>query len=273
MIKKAHKGGAIVVQNRTDYVAEGERQLSDGKFYQHLEDDPTTENNVKIKCQLDLMVQRGEITKKVRDFLVFDKPKTPELYLLPKIHKSQVPPPGHPIISANSSPTEVISAFVDTFLQPIVSKGASYIKDTTDFLNKIDQINIMTPDSLLVSLDVSSLYTNIPNREGVQATHQALLTHRGLVNNPSNPSLAELLWLVLTLNNFRFNGKNYLQIGGTAMGTRLAPSFANIYVYHFEGNFVYPYPHKPTVWYRYIDDIFMIWDLTDLMNSISSLLT
>ena len=44
------------------------------------------------------------------------------------------------------------------------------------------------------------------------------------------------------------------------MGTRLAPSFANIYMNHFEDNFVYPYPHKPTVWYRYIDDIFMIWD-------------
>ena len=191
---------------------------------------------------------------------MLDKPKTPELYLLPKIHKSQVPPPGRPIISANSSPTERISAFVDTFLRPIVGKGASYIKDTTDFLNKMDKINTMTPDSLLVSLDVSSLYTNIPNREGVQATHQALLTDRGLVNNPSNLSLAALLWLVLTLNNFKFDGKNYLQIGGTAMGTRLAPSFANIYMNHFEDNFVYPYPHKPTVWYRYIDDIFMIWD-------------
>ena len=125
---------------------------------------------------------------------------------------------------------------------------------------KVDQIDTMTPESLLVSLDVSSLYTNIPNKEGVQATHQSLLTDRGLVNNPSNLSLAELLWLVLTLNNFRFNGKNYLQIGGTAMGTRLAPSFANIYMNHFEDIFVYPYPHKPTVWYRYIDDIFMIWD-------------
>ena len=111
-----------------------------------------------------------------------------------------------------------------------------------------------------MSLDVSSLYTNIPNKEGVEASHQALLSERGLVNNPSNLSLAELLWLVLTLNNFKFDGKNYLQIGGTAMGTRLAPSFANIFMYHFEEQHVYPYPYKPTLWLRYIDDIFMVWD-------------
>ena len=136
MIKKADKGGAIVIQNRIDYIKEGEQQLSDGKFYLKLQDDPTADHNVKIKKQLDLMVQRGEITKKVRDYLYLDTPKTPELYLLPKIHTSQTPPPGRPIISANSSPTERISAFVDTFLRPIVGKGKSYIKDTTDFLKK-----------------------------------------------------------------------------------------------------------------------------------------
>ena len=260
VIKKADKGGAIVIQNREDYIAEGEKKLSDGKFYRLLTDNPTTDHNVKIKNQLDLMVKRREITKKVRDYLYLDTPKTPELYLLPKIHKSQTPPPGRPIISANSSPTERISAFVDTFLRPIVGKGKSYIKDTTDFLNKLGQIDTITTKSLLVSLDVSSLYTNIPNKEGVEATHQALLTERVLVNNPSNLSLAELLWLVLTLNNFRFNDNDYLQIGGTAMGTRLAPSFANIFMYPFEDKHVYPYPLKPTVWLRYIDDIFMVWD-------------
>ena len=260
VIKKADKGGAIVIQNRTDYIAEGERQLSDGKFYRALDQDPTLEHNVKIKNQLDMMQKRGEITKKLRDFLYLENPRTPELYLLPKIHKNTQPPPGRPIISANNSPTERISAFVDTFLRPIVAEGKSYIKDTSDFINKLSSIGTIQESSLLVSLDVTSLYTNIPNKEGINATHQALLANRGLVNNPSNLSLAELLSLVLTLNNFKFNETNYLQIGGTAMGTRLAPSFANIYMNHFEETHVYTYPFKPTAWFRYIDDIFMIWD-------------
>ena len=90
MIKKADKGGAIVIQNRTDYITEGERQLADGKFYKVLDDD------VKIKKQLDMMYQRGEITKKVKDFQNLENPRTSELYLLPKIHKNIHPPPPPP---------------------------------------------------------------------------------------------------------------------------------------------------------------------------------
>ena len=36
------------------------------------------------------------------------------------------------------------------------------------------------------------------------------------------------IWIVLTKNNFDFNGKHYLQVGGTAMGTRVAPTYANL---------------------------------------------
>jgi hypothetical protein len=35
---------------------------------------------------------------------------------------------------------------------------------------------------------------------------------------------------VLKKNNFTFNGDHYLQINGTAMGTKMAPSYANIFM-------------------------------------------
>jgi len=63
-----------------------------------------------------------------------------------------------------------------------------------------------------------------------------------------------LLELVLTKNNFEFNEEHYLQIAGTAMGTRVAPSYANIFMAQFEQKFVDIYkPHSPFVWKRYID--------------------
>ena len=49
----------------------------------------------------------------------------------------------------------------------------------------------------------------------------------------TQPSLVELLAQVLSLNNFQFDGQNYLQVGGTAMGTRVAPSYANIFMNDF----------------------------------------
>ena len=72
-------------------------------------------------------------------------------------------------VSTNGDPTEHISEYVSNILNPLVSKLPSYIKDTTHFLNKLHSISILPNDSLLVTLDVSSLYTNIPHTEGIQA--------------------------------------------------------------------------------------------------------
>ena len=250
VIKPADKGGAIVIQNREDYVMEGERQLSDPRFYKKVDKDLTTTHNSEIVSQLELMRTRGEITQKVKDYLIVDKPRTSQLYLLPKIHKKQTPVPGRPVVSANESPTKRISAFVDLFLAPLVKQSKSYVKDTSDFLRKLNDIDSITEKDILVTLDVSSLYTNIPNDEGTEAAYEALSKARIGDLQPSNLSLLEMLAQVLTYNNFQFDGENYLQVGGTAMGTRLAPSYANIFMSNFKEKHVYSNQLQPKVWYR-----------------------
>lgn len=118
----------------------------------------------------------------------------------------------------------------------------------------------MEPNFLLVAMDVTSLYTNIPQMGGCWPVRKALSQHRDPLDNPTNHSLISLLKTVLTCNNFQFNGKHYLQVGGgggTALGTRVAPSLDNIYTGEFED--LYPYPHQPLLWKRYIDDVVMVW--------------
>ena len=82
---------------------------------------------------------------------------------------------------------------------------------------------------------------------------------RNFIHNPTNNSICNLLHLVLHCNNFQFDNKHYFQTGGTAMGTKLASSFVNIFMGWFKDKFVYTYHTKPLIWKRYIDDIFMIW--------------
>ena len=53
-----------------------------------------------------------------------------------------------------------------------------------------------------------------------------------------------------------FNGKHYLQTRGTAIGTKMAPSYANIFMDKLEREILDGSPAKPYVWWRYIDDIF-----------------
>ena len=259
-IKPADKGGAIVIMDTRDYIIEAKRQLHDKNTYRALDKDPTKTYSQEVNSKIDQMVKDNEITQKIGELLKVKNPRTPQIYFLPKIHKQTNPPPGRPIVSANSCPTENISAFVDVFLNPLVSKTEHYVKDTTDFLNKIREIGVVSPTTILGTLDVTSLYTNIPNKEGLDSIEETLKEKRPMNENPKNKSLTELLSLVLNRNNFQFNNQNYLQIGGTAMGTRVAPSYANLFMNKIETNLLAGFYLKPTTWLRYIDDIFFIWE-------------
>ena len=88
--------------------------------------------------------------------------------------------PGRPIVSSGASPTEGISHFVDYHLAPLVKEIPSYIKDTMDFFNRLQTIDNLPPDMLLVTLDVQSLYTNIPHSEGIEACRAVLNTRQVL---------------------------------------------------------------------------------------------
>ena len=63
----------------------------------------------------------------------------------------------------------------------------------------------------------------------------------------------------MTNNHFEFNGTFYHQVSGTAKGTKLAPSYANLFMTKFEEKYVYTYPLQPILWKRFIDYIFFIW--------------
>ena len=91
------------------------------------------------------------MTLKTRNSLLEEKIKTPEFHLLPEIDEANNP---GPVISSIICHTSRISEFVDYYLQPEVKKLKSYVKDTTDFIMKIEVIDHVSDDSYLVSLDV-----------------------------------------------------------------------------------------------------------------------
>ena len=71
------------------------------------------------------------------------------------------------------------------------------------------------------------------------------LTENGYNGQVSLRSLTKLLEFVLHMNNFTFNEVNYLQCGGTAMGTRLSPSYTNLFMDYIENKLLAGAPHKP----------------------------
>ena len=133
----------------------------------------------------------------------------------------------------------------------------SYVKDTTDFVNKLIAIDNLPDNALPVSLDVTSLYTKIPHNEGIDAC-RFILQKRTNKHIPTE-TICDLIRIILTMNNFTFNSKHYLQKHGTAMGTRIAPSYANLFLGKFERDALLNSPHQSYLCFRCIDDIFIIW--------------
>ncbi len=281
IIKKADKGSATVLMKRENYIREAERQLSDSKFYTKLNQPIYPQTSEKIMTILNDLKKSRLLTELQVDYLKPpSSPRPRQFYLLPKIHKDldswTIPnemPPGRPIVSDCSSESYRVSEYIDSFLQPIATKHPSYIKDTWDFLEKLTGI-VVPENALLVTLDVESLYTNIPINQGLNAVRNAFLKNSNSVTKQIQ-GILDLLELGLKNNDFQFNDQWYLQTSGTAMGKVFAPSYANIYMAQWEGEVLNKTSKKPLSYTRFLDDIFLIWpyseeefkDFFELMNN------
>lgn len=263
VIKPADKGSVIVIMDRTHYVTEALRQLSDETFYKPLRKPIYTESIPLIHDLLDDLNQQGFINKKQMKYLKGEtKPKKRHFYLLPKIHKPKTSwpsphmAPGRPIVSDCGSESYRIAEFLDYYLNPLSTLHRSYIKDTYTFIEKIKSTKIKE-NAFLFTIDIDSLYTNIETTLGLQAVKDIFKAHP----DPNRPDKALLKFLTLSLekNDFEFDGKFYLQIKGTAMGKKFAPAYANIYMAQWEETILPKCSKTPDHYFRYLDDIWGTW--------------
>ncbi len=279
VIKPCDKGGGICVQDAEKYRNEILSQLSNTRFYKKVNYDPTTSFQQEILSYLEDAKKRGWISESEFGFLFCKHPIRPVIYTLPKVHKSLTDPPGRPIVAQTDSLLSPLSNYVDFFIKPFVQTLPAYIKDSTDFINKMSCINDLPENVLLLTLDITSLYTNIPHEGGLEAL-SFYLQDRESTLNPPNSFIIDLATFVMKYNYFSFENDFYLQVSGTSMGTICAPNYANLFVGFFEKNFIFnpvknTHISKIVKWYRYIDDIFCIYngssdDLAEFITLLNS---
>ena len=85
------------------------------------------------------------------DILKITNVKAPHFYITPKVHKKDIP--GQPVVSSIDCHTNKLSKFVDHYLQPHAKALPSYVKETTDFINKLENEQDSSNDSILVTLN------------------------------------------------------------------------------------------------------------------------
>ena len=221
IIKPADKGGAIVIMNSNDYSEACLNSLLDADFYEELNANP--EYKAKINDKIDDLLSK-ELINDFEASNLKQGSRTLHFYGLPKIHKEYITfSPLKPICGGFNSCTAKISEFIEAYLKPLSQNTSSYIKDTSDFIERIESDvapTTISSKTILATMDVSSFYPIIDHEEGVKACEYALNKRK----TPLIPTsvLTGLIMTVLKSNTLKFGERFFHQIKGTAMGTPMA---------------------------------------------------
>ena len=137
----------------------------------------------------------------------------------------------------------------------------------------------LPPNTFPVSIDVVVLYSNIPHKEAIECMKETLNTRQ----DQSIPTsfLINLLIQVLKFNVFSFGALLFVQIIGIAMGTRAAPTIANIFMSFIDKRIKqcaeecaknFGQKTNPFLFFkRFIDNILMFW--TGTVDEFNTFLT
>ena len=164
-----------------------------------------------------------------------------------------------PILSATQTYNYALAKWFDTKFKPL-SLNRHTVTDIFEFANEIRNLEIAN-DDMLVSYDVSSLFTNVPLDETIQ-----LLANRAFTNNwfsttydlnLTKTGIVDLVSVATKGQLFQFNGALYEQTDGVDMGFPLGPLLANVFMSHIEENLERE-GKLPSSYRRYVEDTLTI---------------
>jgi hypothetical protein len=259
IVKEADKNMGLTVMKYDWYNNQVTSHLDDTKYYQ------------KVQAVDSLLIKKKlwNLTDKYHSVLTKDEykllrrvpiePLTPEFYVIPKLHKN--PHSSRPIVPSLDWITTNASKWLDKQLQPLLQHFPWIIPNSMAAIQKIESTTARKK-CFLVSADATTLYTNINLDEGIRKIKALLLSKKVEYNRAC--LIADLLDWVMKHNYFQYQGNWYWQTCGTAMGSNVAPTFANLFVaFHEESLMKRKDINFPKVYFRYIDDVFFVWRGTE----------
>ena len=177
-----------------------------------------------------------------------------KLYGLPKVHKDNMP--MRPVISTSGSATNKIAKLLDKLLKPLIPPRFE-CKDTFEFVEKMNNRSIQSNNEYMCSFDVKSLFTMIPLDETIAICTDIFSNYYG---DTEKHHFKKLLQFAVTNLKFMYNDEWWIQKDGVSMGSPLAPTLANTFMHHLENKIDNFTGNHPTLYTRYVDDIFLIFN-------------
>ena len=197
------------------------------------------------------------ITDEWKEFARPDNCNASKMYVMVKTHKADNP--LRVITSGCYAVVEKLSILVEETLYPLADRLNSKIKDTNNMLEIIDDIDksVLCENCVLVSFDVVNMFPNIDHKSGLLSVKEALTGSNFDVD--SAQCIVDALEICLTCNNSTFNHQHFLQTDGTAQGPHMSCSYADIVMAKYD-SLANKFHLKPSVWKRFRDDVFVLWE-------------
>ena len=162
-ILKPDKGGVVLI-TKDDYMKSMNSLFSDRRKFKTINNDPTHRRLTAIQRYLRSLVKRGELSKDTYKKIRPRNARPARAHGLPKIHKPfDRLPKFRPIIDTTGTTHYSVGKYISELLQPLTQNEFN-IKDTFNAANRIKSIppDLFTQGYKFVSLDVESLFTNVP---------------------------------------------------------------------------------------------------------------
>ena len=181
-IKPADKGAGICILDFDDYWEScmnhlSSKQLQSEGNYKPYYSAATEEDVTAAKKEIFTTLEKAFKDKLIseEEFKAMNPMHMPpsKFYQIYKVHKNSNSkiPPERPIVSTCGSFTERIGQYVQHHLKSLSNIHPSYLQDSPDFLRAIEEEinanNLIEDGDILVTVDVSALYTNIPQDAGI----------------------------------------------------------------------------------------------------------
>ena len=215
--------------NTRDYLTKIHAHPQDHDTYRPLTYNQTSAI-VNDTCTIIEYIHSKHITDKATaEFLLPPKnTRTDIFYGLPKIHKPDCP--LDPIVSGCDGPTDHLS--ISHPLHPAPSLQPPMMRQRHKTFSHPENLLSLSPNAILVTADVTSLYTNIPHKEGIAAVIHFMEEYKHLLptNCPPPHIVRIILDFILKHSTFKFMDTHICQILGTSMGTRMAPPYASLFM-------------------------------------------
>ena len=191
--------------DKTAYITKCEGLLQDNSVYQHLSKDTSLTIHKELIKILQIYKNNNFISETEYTQLRHHGSNSPaaRLYGLAKIHKNSMP--MCPKVSACSTATYNTAKFITKVLQNYCCKTSFFVKNSTDFIQKIKHLSINPEKETLVSFDVCALYTSIPVPIALQFINSKISTCTNFTNICMIPTEKFIKLLEFTLTNCIFH--------------------------------------------------------------------